>query len=73
MIEHQSTGHTPAGHESVNMVKDIMFNVKARRKTLGISSNTEALVIERRGRSKSKKPSNDYNRDKSREKSKSRK
>ncbi|KAL6315537.1 hypothetical protein AAG906_000839 [Vitis piasezkii] len=55
------------------MVKDNMFNEKTRRKELSISFNTEALVTERRGRSKSKKPSNDYNHDKSRAKSKSRK
>ena len=52
------------------MVKDNMFN-EDLRKGLGISSNTEALVTERLGRSKSKKPSSDYNRDKSRGKSKS--
>ena len=57
----------------VNMVKDSMFNEKARRKKLGISSNIEALVIERQRRSKSRKPSNDYSRDKSKGKSKSRK
>nr|CAN77981.1 hypothetical protein VITISV_043416 [Vitis vinifera] len=44
---------------------------EARRKKLGISSNIEALVIERQRRSKSRKPSNDYNCDKSRGKSKS--
>ena len=32
---------------TVNMVKDNMFNKKVRRKELGISSNTEALVTER--------------------------
>ena len=61
------------GMITVNMVKDNMFNEKARIKELGISSNTKALVIEKRWRSKSRKPSNDYNRDKSRGKSKSRK
>ena len=64
---------TPNGVIIVNMVKDNMFNEEARRKELGISSNIEALVIERRVRSKSRKPSNDYNCDKSRGKSKSRK
>ena len=54
----------------INMVKDNMFNQKARRKKLGISSNTEALVIERWRRSKSRKPFNDYNHDKSRGNSK---
>ena len=32
---------------TVNMVKYNMFNEKARRKELGISSNTKALVTER--------------------------
>ena len=36
---------TPNGVITINMVKNIMFNEKARRKELGISSNTEALVI----------------------------
>ena len=63
----------PNGVITINMVKDNMFNEEARRKELSISSNIEALIIERRGRSKSKKPSSDYNRDKSRRKSKSRK
>ena len=62
---------TPNGVIIVNMVKDNMFNEETKRKELGISSNTEALVIKRRKRSKSRKPSSDYNRDKSREKSKS--
>ena len=64
---------TPNGVITINMVKDNMFNEETRRKELGISSNTEAHVIERWERSKSKKPSSDYNRDKSRRKSKSRK
>ena len=59
---------TPNGVITVNMVKYNMFNEKARRKELGISSNTKALVTERQGRSKSKKPSSDYNCDKSKEK-----
>ena len=63
----------PNGMITVNMVKYSMFNEEARKKELGISSNTKALVIEKRWRSKSRKPSNDYNRDKSRGKSKSRK
>ena len=63
----------PNGVLIVNMVKDNMFNEETRRKELGISSNTESLVIERWRRSKSKKPSSDYNRDKSRGKSKSQK
>ena len=64
---------TPNGVITINMVKDNMFNEEARRKELGISSNTKTLVIERRGRSKIRKPSSDYNRDKSRGKSKSKK
>ena len=63
----------PNGVIIVNMVKDSMFNEEARRKELGISSNTEALVIERREKNKIRKPSSDYNRDKARGKSKSRK
>ena len=47
---------------TINMVKDNMFTEEARRKELGISSNIEALVIERWGKSKSKNPSSDYNR-----------
>ena len=62
---------TPNGVIIVNMVKDSMFNEEARRKELGISSNTKALVTKRWGRSKIKKPSSDDNRDKSRRKSKS--
>ena len=64
---------TQNGVITINMVKNNMFNDEARRKELGISYNIEALVIERRVRSKSRKPSNDYNCDKSRGKSKSRK
>jgi hypothetical protein len=41
------------------MVKDSMFNEEARRKEHGISSHTEALVTEKRGRSKSRKPRGD--------------
>ena len=63
----------PNGVIIVKMVNDHMFNEEAKRKELGIFSNTETFVIEKRGKSKSRKPSNDYNRDKSRGKSKSRK
>ena len=63
----------PNGVITVNMVKDSMFNKEARRKELGISSNTKTLIIERRRKSKSKTPFSDYNRDKLRGKSKSRK
>ena len=61
---------TPNGVITVNMVENSMFNEEVRRKELCISYNTETLVTERRGISKSKKPSSDYNCDKSREKSK---
>ena len=63
----------PNGMIYVNMVKDNMFNEETRRKELGIFSNTEALVTEKWGISKSKKSSSDYNHNKSREKLKSRK
>ena len=63
----------PNGVITITMVKDNMFNEKARRKKLGISSNAEALVTKRRRKSKSRKPFSDYNRDKLRGKSKSRK
>ena len=63
----------PNGVITVNMVKDNMFNEEAKRKELGISSNTKALVIKRWWRSKNKKPSSDYNCDKLRGKSKSKK
>ena len=44
----------PNGVITVNMVKDNMFNEETRRKELGISSNTEALVSKRQRRSKSR-------------------
>ena len=62
---------TQNGVITINMVKNNMFNDEARRKELGISYNIEALVIERQMRSKSRKPSSNYNHDKSRGKSKS--
>ena len=63
----------PNGVTTVNMVKDSMFNEETRRKELSISFNTKTLVIEKWERSKNRKPSSDYNHDKSRGKSKSRK
>ena len=57
----------PNGVIIVNRVKDNIFNEETRRKELAISYNTEALVIEKQGRSKNRKPSSDYNRGKSRE------
>ena len=62
---------TQNGVITINMVKNNMFNDKARRKELGISYNIESLIIKRQMRSKSRKPSSDYNHDKSRGKSKS--
>ena len=64
---------TPNGVITVNRVKNNIFNEEARRKELDISSNTKTLIIERRRKSKSRKPFSDYNRDKLRGKSKSRK
>ena len=63
----------PNGVITVNMVENSMLNEEARRKELCISSNIETLVTERWGTSKSRKPFSDYNRDKLRGKSKSRK
>jgi hypothetical protein len=63
----------PNGVMTMGMVKDSMFNEEARRKEHGISSHTEALVTEKRGRSKSRKPRGDDSRDKSRGISKTRK
>jgi hypothetical protein len=63
----------PNGVMTVGMVKDSMFNEETRRKEHGISSHTEALITEKRGGSKSRKPRGDDNRDKSRGKSKTRK
>lgn len=56
------------------MVKDNMFNEKVRRKEHGFFVESQALVIERRGRNKSKQYyNNNKPKDKSRGKSKSRK
>ena len=63
----------PNGVTTVNMVKDSMFNEDTRREELSISFNTNTLVIEKCESSKNRKPSSDYNHDKSRGKSKSRK
>jgi hypothetical protein len=59
----------PNGVITMGMVKDNMLNEEARRKEQGISSHSKALVIERRGRSKSRKPHKYDHRDKSRGKS----
>ena len=63
----------PNGVIIVNRVKDNIFNEETRRKELAISYNTKALVTEKQGRSKNRKPSSNYNHEKSRGKSKSRK
>jgi hypothetical protein len=63
----------PNGVMTMGMVKDSMFNEEARRKEHGISSHTEALVIEKRWRSKSRKLRGDDSCDKSRGMSKTRK
>jgi hypothetical protein len=47
---------TPNGVITKGIVKDSMFNDEARRKEEDIFSHSKALVIERQGRSKSKKP-----------------
>ena len=57
----------PQGKLTMAMVEDSMLNEEARRKEQGISFESEALVTERRGRSKSRRP---QNREKSRDKSK---
>ena len=57
----------PNGVITVNRVKDNIFNEETRRKELAISYNTEALVIEKQGRSKNRKPSSNYNHEKSKE------
>jgi hypothetical protein len=44
---------------TMSMVKDSIFNKEARRKEHGISSHTEALVTEKWGIRKSKKPRGD--------------
>ena len=54
---------------TIGMVKDIMFNEEAGRKEQGISFQSEALVTEKRGRSKSRKPRRYDSRDKSKGKS----
>jgi hypothetical protein len=59
----------PNGVITMGMVKDNMLNEEATRKEQGISSHSEALVIERRRRSKSRKPRKYDHRDKSRGKS----
>ena len=46
----------PNGKLTMDMVKDSLFNEEARRKEQGISSETEALVTENRGRGKNRGP-----------------
>ena len=40
------------GSIALTMVKDCMLNKEARRKEQGVSSHNEALIMERKGRSK---------------------
>ena len=46
----------PNDNLTMDMVKDSLFNEEARRKEQGISSETEALVTENRGRGKNREP-----------------
>ena len=46
----------PNGNLTMDMVKDSLFNEEARRKEQGISSESEALVTENRGRGKNREP-----------------
>jgi hypothetical protein len=62
----------PNGVITMGMVKDNMLNEEARRKKQGISFQLEALVTEKWGRSKSRKPHRYDSRDKSKGKSNSR-
>jgi hypothetical protein len=56
----------PNGVITMGMIKDNMFNEEARRKEQCIHFHSEALVIERQGRSKSRKSHKYDSRDKSR-------
>lgn len=44
----------PKGALSMSMVKESLFNEETRRKEQGITSQSEALVTERRGRSQTR-------------------
>ena len=62
----------PSGVLSLSTVKDSMLNEELRRRELGMTGESSALVTENRGRSKSKSHDDDP-RDRSRGRSKSRK
>ncbi|KAF7115099.1 hypothetical protein RHSIM_RhsimUnG0064500 [Rhododendron simsii] len=62
----------PSGMVTMDMVKDGMFNEEARRKEQGTSVDTEALVVQNRGRSRTRNSGGDRNKSKDRSKSKSR-
>ena len=59
---------TPEGKVTLGMVRNNLFNEKIQRKDL-VGNGTHALVMENKGRSRSKGP---YGKNKSRGKSKSR-
>lgn len=48
------SGAAPKGVLSMSMVKESLFNEETRRKEQGITSQSEALVTERRGRSQTR-------------------
>ncbi|KAF7130883.1 hypothetical protein RHSIM_Rhsim10G0164600 [Rhododendron simsii] len=62
----------PSGMVTMDMVKDGMFNEEARRKEQGTSVDTEALVVQNKGRSRTRNSGGDRNKSKDRSKSKSR-
>jgi hypothetical protein len=63
----------PNGVVTLVMVKDSMLNEELRRKELGITSESSALITENRGRSTHRNSHDNDKRDKSKMKSKSRK
>ncbi|KAF7151415.1 hypothetical protein RHSIM_Rhsim02G0170000 [Rhododendron simsii] len=62
----------PRGMVTIDMVKDGMFNEEARRKEQSTSVDTEALIVQNRGRSKTRNSGGDRNKYKDRSRSKSR-
>ena len=63
----------PNGVVTLAMVKDSMLNEELRRKELGITSESSALVTENRGRNVYRNSHDNDKRDKSKKRSKSRK
>ncbi|KAF7131933.1 hypothetical protein RHSIM_Rhsim09G0133900 [Rhododendron simsii] len=61
-----------SGMITMDMVKDGMFNEEARRKEQGTLVDTEALVVQNRGRSRTRNSGGDRNKSKDRSRSKSR-